>query len=115
MDPSHPLITIVGSLSFDLTSYTSRLPTAGETLTSTAFSTGCGGKGSNQAVATARMAQGNKLRVSMIGCVGDDTFGQTLRSGLGDEGIDVTHLRTIHGQTSGVANIIVCKTAQRNI
>jgi hypothetical protein len=41
-------ITIIGSLNTDLVTVTPRVPSGGETLTGTSFSTGPGGKGANR-------------------------------------------------------------------
>jgi ribokinase len=41
-------ITIIGSLNTDLVTVTPRVPSGGETLTATSFSTGSGGKGANR-------------------------------------------------------------------
>lgn len=49
-------ITVIGSLNKDLVTRTSRIPSAGETLLASSFETGSGGKGANQAVACARLA-----------------------------------------------------------
>ena len=108
-----PLITVIGSLNTDLITRTSRIPSAGETLTSQSFDTGCGGKGANQAVACARLSrcQGQKAEsnvdVAMVGAVGDDVFGQELIDGLEANGIDVGPVIKQKGEKSGVAVIIV--------
>jgi ribokinase len=110
---AHPHIVIVGSLNADLISYTSRLPAAGETLSANGFATGCGGKGSNQAIATARLAR-EHVQVSMVGCIGDDHFGEMMKNGLVNDGINVNHLRVIKNTNSGVANIIVEEATGEN-
>jgi ribokinase len=78
-----PMIAVLGSLNLDLVFRISRMPNAGETLASEESATFCGGKGANQAVACARMG----ASVSMIGRVGDDPAGATLRAALAAEGI----------------------------
>lgn len=95
-------IVVVGSLNMDLVMRTPRVPQGGETMFGHAFSTLPGGKGANQAVACARLG----AQVSMIGQVGQDGFGQTLRDGLSSDGIDVRHLGQSAAQT-GVAMILV--------
>jgi ribokinase len=63
---------------------------------------GPGGKGSNQAIAAARLG----ARVAFIGAVGDDAYGDALREALADAGVDATRLRTLEGPT-GTAHIVV--------
>ncbi|KAG4073398.1 hypothetical protein HA402_008554 [Bradysia odoriphaga] len=69
-----------------------------------------GGKGANQAVAAARAG----ARTSFVGCVGDDLFRPLVVDGLGAEGIDLAHLRTVAGPT-GIAHIRVDASAQNDI
>jgi len=105
-----PRIAVVGSLNMDLVVRTPRLPQPGETLAGGDFLTAHGGKGANQAVAAAR--QGG--RVSLIGKVGADDFGNRLSRSLADEGIDTAHL-TIAGRATGVAVIMLDTTGQNSI
>jgi len=51
-----PSVAVVGSLNIDFITRTTRLPAGGETLAALSFDTGFGGKGANQAVASARLA-----------------------------------------------------------
>ena len=76
-----------------------RLPQPGETVTGESFQTIPGGKGANQAVAAARLG----ARVAMIGRVGDDSFGVTLRQNLVSDGIDTSQVFETPGCSSGVA------------
>ena len=69
-----PHICVVGASNIDLISYAPRLPKLGETLPGTKFQMGFGGKGANQAVAAARLG----AKVSLIGRVGSDAFGEQL-------------------------------------
>lgn len=94
-------ITVIGSINMDLVAEASRRPEAGETILGSKFSTIPGGKGANQAVAAARLG-GN---VTMIGCVGDDAFGSTLRHNLKEEGINVDHVNTVTDTKTGIASI----------
>ena len=65
-------VAILGSFVADLAFRARRLPAVGETLEGTGFKMGPGGKGSNQAVAAARLGG----RVTMISKLGRDEFGK---------------------------------------
>jgi ribokinase len=95
-------VVVVGSINIDLVANTDRIPVEGETVLGSDFQIHPGGKGANQAVAVARLG----YPVSMIGRIGDDTFGVQLRAHLESAGVDVTCVKTTPG-TSGVAVIIV--------
>ena len=121
VDMTVPNITIIGSLNTDLITRTSRIPTAGETLISASYDTGCGGKGANQAVACARLSrkQGSEVKeaectVHMIGAVGDDMFGRDLINGLVSNGIRADGVKVKGGEKSGVAVIIVEEESGEN-
>jgi len=94
----------------DLVTRASRLPRAGETLIGQTFSTVPGGKGANQAVASARLG----ADVAMIGCVGTDAYGTQLRDALLVEGIDCQAVSRAEG-SSGVALIVVDDSSQNAI
>ena len=104
-------VVVVGSINVDLTVTADRLPAPGETLTGTAFSSGLGGKGANQAVASARAG----ARTSMVGAVGRDTFGTLALDALGSDRVDVTWVEEVDGAT-GVAHIRVdARTGENTI
>lgn len=116
-----PNITVIGSLNTDLITRTSRIPAAGETLISSSYDTGCGGKGANQAVACARLSRnkGSEVEeagctINMIGAVGDDMFGRDLIDGLASNGIGVDGVKVKKGEKSGVAVIIVEEESGEN-
>lgn len=64
-------ILVIGSFMMDLVAKTSRAPREGETIIGYSFSQFTGGKGANQAVASARLG----AEVSILGKVGIDSFG----------------------------------------
>lgn len=70
-------VMVVGSANQDLTSYTSILPTMGETVMGSSFETSCGGKGANQAVAASSLGI---APITMVCRVGQDSFGADLLS-----------------------------------
>ncbi|SEB95889.1 ribokinase [Terriglobus roseus] len=103
-------LVVVGSLNMDMVSTVDRMPAPGETVTGSGFSTVPGGKGANQAVAAARLG----ASVSMLGCVGSDSFGATLQQGLHAEGIDNSAVQECPG-SSGVAAITVAADGSNSI
>lgn len=104
-------IIVVGSLNMDLVVRSAHLPAPGETILGGEFITVPGGKGANQAVAAARLGS----QVTMVGRVGQDDFGLTLRQNLVREGIDVSHLETDPDASTGVALITVDQSGQNTI
>jgi ribokinase len=104
-------ILVVGSINMDLVVRTERHPKPGETVLGTQFQTFPGGKGANQAVAAAR--SGGKVK--MIGRVGSDPFGETLRKGLQENRVDTTCVLTTPGASSGVALITLDAQGQNTI
>lgn len=98
-----PVITIVGSINMDLVTITEQVPQMGETLLGTQFQMNPGGKGANQAVAAARL--GAKVRI--VGCVGQDSFGEDLLQHLNNQGVDVSNVVPVTHETTGTATIIV--------
>lgn len=104
-------VVVVGSLNMDLVMRTPRVPVGGETLHGHEFSTLPGGKGANQAVACARLG----AKVAMIGQVGNDGFGTTLRDGLAADGIDVNGVLQTSAVGTGVAMILVEDIGQNRI
>ncbi|MEM8503641.1 MAG: ribokinase [Cyanobacteria bacterium P01_D01_bin.1] len=96
-------ILVFGSLNMDLVARVARLPLPGETLMGSGFVTVPGGKGANQAVAAARLG----ASVAMVGRVGDDGFGERLRSHLQGENIDTHSVNISTQQPSGTALIAV--------
>ena len=111
------MIVVIGSINMDLVLRVPRMPLPGETLTGGAFRTIPGGKGANQAVACARLSGkvAGAQQVAMVGCVGDDAFGATLRAALVGDGIIDSHIITLPGVASGIASILVDDNGQNSI
>lgn len=104
-------IIVVGSINMDLVVRAPRHPQPGETILGSSFQTFPGGKGANQAVAAARLGGD----VTMIGRLGSDEFGDTLRSTLEKDNVDTGFVLRTEGVSSGVALITVSDAGQNNI
>ncbi|MDR7075640.1 ribokinase [Neobacillus niacini] len=96
-------ITVIGSINMDLVTSTNQIPKVGETVLGQSFHTIPGGKGANQAVAAARLGGD----VTMIGAVGDDSFGNTLVNHLTNQGINTENIMKVKDTSTGIASIIV--------
>ncbi len=95
-------IVVIGSINMDIVTTTDRFPKVGETLYGISSSVLPGGKGANQAVAASRLG----ANVEMIGCVGNDNYGQIAIDNLKDNNVGVQGISKVIGET-GVANITV--------
>jgi ribokinase len=94
-------VLVIGSINMDLVTKTSRVPKLGETLMGESFFTIPGGKGANQAVAATRLG----AEVTLIGCIGEDAFGNQLKEGLTKEGIITSYVKPVTHTTTGTASI----------
>lgn len=79
-----PVVTVIGSINYDLIVQQDRLPHRGETIAATGLRGDFGGKGANQAVQAARLG----AHVLFIGSAGDDDYGSRSRENLRGQGID---------------------------
>ncbi|MFE0505313.1 ribokinase [Peribacillus butanolivorans] len=94
-------IAVVGSSSMDLVVTSAKRPIAGETVLGDSFITVPGGKGANQAVAAARLG----AEVTMIGCVGDDFYGEIILENLKKNHVNTKYVEPVTGAMSGTAHI----------
>lgn len=104
-------IVVVGSLNMDLVTRTPRIPVPGETIIGHEFFNAPGGKGANQAVAAARLG----AKVSMVGRVGKDDYGNALLSTLAADGVDCSFVFTDEDTATGIASILVDDAGQNSI
>jgi len=107
-------VIVLGGLNMDLIVETPRLAGPGETTEGTRFYTTPGGKGGNQAVAAARIAE-SPGSVKMVGRIGDDGFGEQMGQFLKNEGIDISLLRKTHGIASGIAAIFILPDGENHV
>lgn len=101
---------MVGSITADLTTFSERLPAPGETILGDDFTLVLGGKGANQAIASAMAG----TETHMVACVGSDLFSDMVTSGLRDAGIRIEHVRRVPGPT-GIAHIRVDGNGENDI
>ena len=94
----------------DLVVNLKRMPNPGETVVGDTFTTFAGGKGLNQAVATARAG----ANVRMIGALGNDPYAKVLRNVMDQEKIDHSNVIEVAG-SSGTAVIEVDESGQNRI
>ena len=97
-------------MNMDLVVKTDEIPAIGETLIGNALLQIPGGKGANQGVAIAKL--GNK--VSFLGMVGKDSFGDALLTSMYSAGVDIEHIEKV-AESTGIAVINVDKMGNNNI
>ncbi len=98
-----PKITVIGSINMDLSISADPLPREGETVHGSDFRMLPGGKGSNQSIAAARLG----ADVTFVGCVGQDTFGETLCGHLVQEHIHTDYVHAVPDCSTGTAVILL--------
>ncbi|WP_214780236.1 ribokinase [Exiguobacterium sp. s22] len=98
-------IVVIGSISMDLVVTSDKRPQAGETVIGESFRTVPGGKGANQAVAASKLGSA----VQMVGCVGDDPFGQQVVENFKQNGVDVSHVQVVPNEVTGTAHIVLAE------
>ena len=98
-----PHIVVVGSTMIDVLMYADRTPERGQTVVGQRMALGHGGKGANQAAMAARLG----ARVTFVNRVGNDVFGDMTRANLTDQGLDLSRVRTVATEATGVATIWV--------
>lgn len=98
-------IVVVGSCNIDITVECDRWAKPGETIFGNRLTVNPGGKGANQAVAAARLG----AEVKMVGCIGDDVYGQLVLKALKENNVDSTYVKVLPGENSGTAHITVAE------
>jgi ribokinase len=106
-----PKILVIGSSNTDMIVKLPYLPGPGETVLGSDFIITQGGKGANQAVASARAGG----EVIFISCLGDDLFGESTLRSLRNNGIDTSFIKIIHDVPSGIALINVSQKGENSI
>jgi ribokinase len=108
--PETKRITVLGSFVADLTFRTKNVPAWGETILGSDFRLGPGGKGSNQAVAAARLGG----EVSFLSKLGRDAFGEMARRTYQQERVDAQFVFETADYPTGAATIILDEATGEN-
>ncbi len=87
------------------------MPQVGETLLADSLEFIPGGKGANQAYALGKLG----ADVTMLGAVGNDSYGDIQIEGLKAVGVDTTHIERIEGVNTGIALINVNEKGDNSI
>src|SRR5580700_84050 len=103
-------VCVLGAFVADLTCRTERMPKWGETILGIAFKLGPGGKGSNQAVAAARL----NSDVRLITKLGRDAFGEMARNFYLQLGMSLDRVYEDPEESSGTATILVDDQTREN-
>jgi len=104
-------VFVLGSINMDLVFSVFRIPKLGETIKSDSFLMVPGGKGANQAVASAKQG----VKTYMIGNVGKDSLSEKSLVSLDESGVDTTFIEQANDDYCGVAGIIIEESDNRII
>lgn len=104
-------VVVVGSLNVDHIAHVESHAKPGETLLARDYEQQFGGKGANQAVAAAAAG----ADVLMVGCVGDDSLGESYAARLAARGIDTSYLTRDAHKPTGAAYITVDESRENII
>ena len=106
-----PRICVFGGINIDFFATSNLMPRPGQTVVGDSFLQTGGGKGANQAFATARLG----AWTHMIGAVGEDVFGERLINDLNDVGVDSSGIVRVPDMHTGVAMILLDSDKQNYI
>ena len=98
-------IVVIGSCNMDIVVLADKRPAAGETIMGNELHIAHGGKGANQAVAAARLG----AEVTMVGCIGQDAYGQMILDNLKKNHINTDYIVTVPDTTTGTAHITLAE------
>ncbi|SMG59563.1 ribokinase [Paraburkholderia susongensis] len=104
-------VIVVGSVNEDIVVNATRLPVPGETVSGTAIERLQGGKGANQAVASARAG----ATVFIVAAVGNDDAGRAAVADLAANGVDTSHVWVDNTAPTGTAVVSVSADGENSI
>ncbi len=103
-------IVVLGSFNMDLVAYIPRFPRPGESILGSRYLNTPGGKGSNQAVAAARLG----ADVTYVGRIGTDAFGDQAIEAWEHEHINTRYVVRDRKNATGVSLIYVAEAGSDN-
>ncbi len=104
-------IIIFGSMAADLVAKVNHFPQDGQTIIANSMETFLGGKGLNQCIAVARLSGD----CEMIGCLGNDQYGQLIKNLLVQENVSSDGVFTVDDSPTGLALIQINQAGENQI
>lgn len=105
-------VSVVGSINYDILIKGERLPYIGETFTVDKIENSPGGKGLNQAYQCAKL----DIPTMFFGCIGNDIYGDFIKSKVNISSLDLSKLKTENTPTGmGVVNVLNDGSVYANI
>lgn len=104
-------LVVLGSVNADHVLQVPMFSRPGETIHGRHYQVIPGGKGANQVVAAARL----KADTGFVACVGDDSFGLTMRENFKCDGINTQGVKIQNGCPTGIAMIQVSDSGENCI
>ena len=107
----HYDVIVLGSINLDVKALVPSYPRHGDTSTAKSITMLPGGKGSNQAVAAAKLGG----KVAMLGAVGDDGAGKQMLDNLNDWGVDTQFVMRNGNEGTGTFIVQVDQTSENTM
>lgn len=104
-------IVVVGSANIDLVARVEEMPRKGETIRAISYDQIPGGKGANQACAAGKLGGD----CTFLGMVGNDGLSELLLDSLRGSNVDISHVETLDGVSTGTAIITVNAAGENSI
>jgi len=104
------VVLVFGSINIDLVTRVERFPGPGETVSGISFAIYPGGKGANQALASARAG----AQTWLVGAVGRDAFAATALALVSEAAVDLAYVARVD-EATGCATILVSAAGENLI
>ncbi|WP_091167897.1 ribokinase [Paenibacillus sp. 1_12] len=104
-------ITVVGSINMDIVALTDHYPCRGDTIFGNEIRFSPGGKGANQATACAKLGK----EAVIVGCVGEDPFGDRLIETMNDNHVNVSFIKRSESKRTGTVLVTVDQSAENTM
>lgn len=104
-------ILVIGSLNMDIVIKVENMPLTGETILGRDIQYIPGGKGANQSYSAGCL----KGDVTMLGCVGQDEFGEAILNNLDQAGVTINQMKRSTDYPTGTAVIYVNEAGDNSI